>query len=135
METESADRDVDRCERAEDADARPVESDLFMRLAQRRVLERFAAIDGAARQRHLAAVAIERFGADGQHEVRPIVARKEQQQPGGMARERRVRIAGPWPRRTRRHFGLRAHARKRFAQGRLDVTNERRERGQCQSKK
>ena len=59
--------------------------DFLVRLAQRRLLERLAGLDDAARQRHLSAVAAERVGAHGQHDVRASREREQQQQAGGVA--------------------------------------------------
>ena len=98
VQPEAADGNVERRQRAEhSAQAGAVERDFFVRLAQRRLLERLARFDDAARQRHLAAVPAERVGADGQHDVRVVLAREEEQQAGGVA-ERAPHPAGQAPR-------------------------------------
>ena len=54
--------------------------DLFVRFAQRRLLERLAGIDHAARQRHLTAMP-QRVGAHGEDDVRVASRSETQQQP------------------------------------------------------
>ena len=69
VQPESADRDIERRQRAEDAHRRQWQRDFFVRLPQRRLLERLAGIDHAARQRHLPAMT-QRVGAHGEDDVR-----------------------------------------------------------------
>jgi hypothetical protein len=95
VQAESADRNIDRRQRADHADARDVQRHFFVRLAQRRLLECFAGIDHASRERHLAAVPAQRIGANGQHHVRVVVVRIEEQQSGGVADARGIEASGP----------------------------------------
>ena len=70
MQPESAYVNIDRRQRADRLHIFRSEADLLMRFAQGGLLECFARIDRAARQRHLAAVQLlERAGANGQNEM------------------------------------------------------------------
>ena len=111
MQAESADRNVDRRQRAEHADPVDVQRHFLVRLAQRRLLERFAGIDDAARQRHLAAVPAERIGANGQDDVRAVVVRKQEQQSGGVTDARGIETGRPISSRDRREALVRARRR------------------------
>ena len=80
--------------------------DLFVRFAQRRLLEGFARLDDAAGKRNLAAVPPERVGANGQDEMSDVVERKEQEQAGGVADAGGVDARRPFARRHRREAAL-----------------------------
>src|SRR5437763_13725781 len=69
METKTADWNVERRQRADHTHAVERKRDLFMRIAQRRLLERLTRLEHAARQRHLTAVPPQCFGAHGQDDV------------------------------------------------------------------
>jgi len=68
MQAETADRNIQRRERAQDAHLVQRQRDLLVRLAERRLLERLPRIDNAARQRDLAAMP-QRISADGEDDV------------------------------------------------------------------
>jgi hypothetical protein len=98
---EPADRDVDRRERADDADRRRVEADLFLRLTERSGFHALVWLDASTRQRHLIGVMRQVRRAQRQHDVRAIVAREHQQERGGLptARPAREKSAVQQPRR------------------------------------
>src|SRR5207244_732490 len=100
METKPADGDIERRQRAQDADAVDRERVFFVRFAERRLLECSAWIEHAARQRHLTAVTAERVGAHGEHDVRAIVDRKDKQQARRMADARTIEARRPVAPRT-----------------------------------
>ena len=82
------------------------QADFLVRLTQRRLLERFARIDDAARQRDLSAVPAERVRANGQHEMGAAVDRKDQQQARRMANSGGIESVGPLTPRLRGENGL-----------------------------
>lgn len=85
METEAADWNIDWRERAENPRVGAREGDFLVGLTQRRLLERLARVHGAARQRDLSAVPAQRVRSNGQHDMRAMVDRKDQQQARRMA--------------------------------------------------
>ena len=89
MKAETGDGNIDRRQCAEHPHALERQRDLLVRFAQRRLLEGFARLDDAARQRHLAAVPAERLRAHRQHDVRAIADRKTQQQARRLPNARR----------------------------------------------
>ena len=116
MESETADVDVDRRERAQRSHAGGLEADLLVCFAERRLFERLARFDDAAGQRDLAAVPLERAGAYGQDEMRAVLEREEQQEAGRMANPRPVEVGRPLTRRPRHHAMLCRLAGKRPGQ-------------------
>jgi hypothetical protein len=127
VQPESAHVNVDWCQRAEGLHILHAEADLLVRLAQRGPLEGFARIDDAARQRHLAAVPLERPGADGQDEMSELslgAARKEEQQAGRLSNARGIEIRTPLRTRPRRHERLRVGAGQRAAQRGLEPRHD-----------
>ena len=101
MQAKPAHGDVDRRERAEHSDRRRRQRNLFVRFAQRGLLERFASLHHAARQGHLAAVTIERMRPNGEHDVRTIVYREQQQQSGRVPDVGQLKPRRPLTRRLR----------------------------------
>src|SRR5262249_6061779 len=85
MQAKAADRNVDRRERAGDANEVRVERDFLVRFAKRRMRIRLPGLDDAAWKRHLPPRTAERGGADSQHEIWAIVlAGKNQYEPRSM---------------------------------------------------
>ena len=69
VQPETADRNIQRRQRAEDAHVLGRERHFLVRLAQGGALERFARLGDATRQRDLAAMTSQRVGPDRQHDV------------------------------------------------------------------
>ena len=84
--------------------------DLFVRFAQRGLLERFAGLDDAARQRHLPAVPPERVRANSEHDVCACLVGKHQQESGRVAYARGVEAGRPVAPRDGREACLRCGA-------------------------
>jgi hypothetical protein len=99
MQPEAAHGDVDRRQASQQPHAARLQPDFFARFPHRRVLDRFAGIDDAARKRDLAGVATEPRVPFGQDHVRPIAHREQEHQPRGVPQRRparrRDRAAGP----------------------------------------
>ena len=119
VEAEAADMDVDRREGADEPHVCGVEPDLLVRLAKRRLLEGFAGIDHAARQRHLTAMPFERIGSHRQQHARLRLAdlgrgwsmgRVREEQACGVAGGSRVEARRPLAARAGGHecLGVRA---------------------------
>ena len=111
VKAEAADRNVERRQPAEHSTS-SIESDFLVRFAQRRLLECFAGVDDAARQRDLTAVP-PGVRPHRQHDVRAIVDREDQQQAGRMAKARRVQVLRPLTPRPRRQQFVRRLAGQR----------------------
>ena len=69
MQTESADWDVERRQRAERHHVVGCKRNFFVRFPERRLLKRFARVDDAAGQRHLTAMPLERIGTHRQDDM------------------------------------------------------------------
>ena len=127
MKPEAADGDVERGQRPQHAHVIGRKPYFFVCLAQRGLIDRLARIDHAAGQRHLSTVTLERVGAHGQDDVRPIVERKREEQTGGAPDAGRIEARRPLAPGERRHALLRSGARQRPRQRRLQLVDEVRE--------
>ena len=113
MKAEAADRDVDRRQRAEDATSSSRQADLFVRFAERGLLECFARLRRrrpASRPGRRAAERAARTSGRRAARRRPGTAAAARRR----AEARRVESRRPLAPRTRRHQVLRGRARQRI---------------------
>ena len=134
VQPEAADRDLERRQRAQRPHRADIngQADLLVRLAKRRLLVRFARVDHAARQRHLAAMPFKRVGAHGQDDMGVGIARtggagraggaggEDQQQASGVADARAVEVGRPFTPRPRCEPLVRRRPRQRPLQCRFN---------------
>ena len=120
MQTESADWNVERRQRAKRHHVVGCKRNFFVRFPERRLLKRFPRVDNAAGQRHLTAMPLERIGTHGQDDVSCVGlrsptcrtsvwrrrGREHQQERSRVADSSRIETGRPLAPRTRRERRL-----------------------------
>ena len=127
VKPEPADGNVERSQRAQDADILDRQADLFVRLAQRGLHDALARLDDPSRERDLSTVPSELLGADGQQDVRSILSGKQQQQASRGTDVLAVKARRPLTRRARRHERVRGCARQIARKSRFESREDLRE--------
>jgi hypothetical protein len=95
MQTETADRNVERRQGSEHSHSSGIEADFLVRLPQRRMLDALTHLDDASRERHLAAVSPQGVGAHRQHHVCAVGDREEQDETCRVPNVCRIESRGP----------------------------------------
>ena len=116
MEPKPAHGNIERCERAKDANIVLEERDFLAGFAHRGRFDGFAGFHGAARERDLTAVA-HPIGANRQDDVRLLVDREQEQEARGGPDEGWVESGGPAATGPRSHRRLRVRAGQRAPEG------------------